>query len=235
MVLRHAHDGVDRLVVDVGRQDQLSRAPFDLEGRLYEDGRRVANYDAVVGVFREGGVREELDPVGVEVELRAKGAGVGDEVAALSGVDAVILEELVEGIRPREDTDALALQEAMPSLGPQGPGLAGNASLEDGRGGHPQRLDLDAVADLVLGRVLEVEHLLCAVAVIGVQVGEGDDVDLPVVTQALPQLGLQVAAPVRGIALAVHVGEVEEGAAAILQLDEAAVGVADVEEADDVH
>ena len=95
--------------------------------------------------------------------------------------------------------------------------------------------DPDAVAALVLGRVLEVEHLLRAVAVVSVEMGEGDDVDLLVFTQARPQFLLKVTPLVGGAVSAPHVGEVEESPPAVLEFDEAAIGVADVEEANDVH
>jgi hypothetical protein len=68
---------------------------------------------------------------------------------------------------------------------------------------------LDPVPALVLLGVIKVEYLLGAVAVVGVEMREGHNVDLVLVAKPIPQLLLEGAAPVVGVVPVAHVGEVK--------------------------
>jgi hypothetical protein len=74
-----------------------------------------------------------------------------------------------------------------------------------------------------------------AFCVVGIKMGKRNNIDFFVVTEATAELFLQIATLVFRFRWIAHIREVEQGPAAVLKFNQAAVGIAGWEEADGMH
>ncbi len=209
------------------RAEEEPRVPRTVpEGGLEDQRVAVAVHTLVaVPLEGEGAVHEELYPVDPLVEARHDIPGVRDEVRPILEAYAPARQPSLKRLRAREYPDSLALDEAVPGLGPYGQALASEVALGDRAGRHPEFLDLGAPLALVGLRVPQVEELRGAVDVVVVQMGERDDVEpvTPGFFEFLPERRRQVHLET---SLDVLVGKVEEQQTAALGLDKAGIRVA---------
>ena len=146
-------------------------------------------------------------------------------------VDALLLHPLLEAVRTGKHPDAIPLAQAVAGFLPDHAGAVLKAVLGDGGRRDPELLDLDAARALVLGCVVEPEEVARPLAMIGVEVGEADDVEVVAIDLAEvgTDFGGEIAARVVGIVGIALVAEIDEHFALVSEVDEQAVGVAERE------
>ena len=137
------------------------------------------------------------------------------------------VEQIVKSFGAGEDLDALSLLEAVARLLPDHAGVVFCTFLGDGRGRNPKLPDLDPVGALILTGVVEPEKLTRTFDVIGVEVGDADDIEIiPIRVIEVPaQFASEVNALVKGVLEVARVGKVDQNLASAGQVEPATISI----------
>ena len=168
-----------------------------LKAHVEHERGRVADDVAVVAMLDEGRVAEEFNLVHGERETRDQRAGIDEQVVACRGRLAPGPEQRLQPVHQRlglgEHQDVASLEQAMAGFLSQEHELFGlllpGSFLQQHRRRHPELPDLDAPVALVSRGMLQLEELGAAADVVGVGMGERNDVEVVAIDRS--KVGLE--------------------------------------------